>query len=246
MSGDVKVASAFIRRMLKSWFGMDGREFSRFSTQFLQITHLILPDGRKILVDNIGYGGVSAHITDEEWFYYCVPGQSIKATLFILGRSFPFELSYANSSLGRVGLAFVHQSTESLGWLRHSLEPIRVGSYMVPFDTTLQSKAHVQCFSGAMSSTLKLVWKSGEVLEQMDLAFQEGAIPSKLQVNEEEIVYRRFDDEQDDDILALEDGFLILYGLMLSGQVKGLTRVLTQLYHRWHQVQKQPSSLEAS
>ena len=227
------VLQKFKKRFLSGGFLMgsnkERREFLRFETRGFKNVYLQLPQGQKVPIDNISYGGFSVRDTG----HLKLPDKKeVKKTLeaevvcFNLKHSFSFNVVNARGK--QLGLEIVHSDMSGLLWLRGILEFFRIGLALVLNEEKAGKPGKpgkpgkITIFKGQSASNLKITRDEKGEIERLDLSFVDKEISSKVEYLDDEIIYRRFDDLDDDSFLALQQGFFIIAGLVQANALDGM------------------------
>jgi len=188
------------------------RLYDRFEVIDLLMITAELPDSSRIGVVDISYGGLflNAPIEQVSKGLNSDGVGDLKLSAFRSSHHFKFQVMGARD--GGTAIMFVHEKLEGLAWMRRFVEYLRVGGSMRLHSESRKGEESIEAYRGPNNTNLFISSKN-EIVQRVDLAFSDEGIQSKLEWFENEVIFSRFDDQDDDSALALFQGFFLLYAM---------------------------------
>ena len=209
--------------------GADLRRNKRHSTEATRIAWVMLPNGTRLNVKNISYGGMG--LIGELPFMSPIVDDNgtIHIELHVYHLKIALPISPIHFRNGVTGCSFVHSDDEGLKFLRGVLEFIRLGHTLREFsrdEIDLNNRGAAQhLFRGDLGTSLMVTHNISGSVELMELHFRDGLIMNQVVYKNGHLSYQRFGDRNENNFLALEQGFFTLIGMLEATPSKGLAVV---------------------
>ena len=194
------------------------RRNPRHSTEVTRVAWAIMPDNTRIDIKDISYGGIALMAENDVLRPFVDENGTMRVRLNVYHLVTETTISPIHTRRGITGCSFVHSDDDTLRFLRTVLEFIRLGGTLRELskdevEMKLKGEEH-SVFRGDLATMVVLSRNIAGSIENCEISFRDGEILNQVQYAGGRLSYQRFGDRNERNVLALEQGFFLIIGML--------------------------------